>query len=157
MPQILGPGPGTCYDPDMKTVPLSIVLALLPLFVPLRSFGEENPLAYTPLPTAQTAPAPEPDLLSRILLFPVTVYANTFSQVDGDRCPSHPSCSGYARAALARHGAVPGIWLTVDRLIHERTEIDSPRRVRLPDGSERVDDTLDSNDFWFHHPPRETP
>ncbi|MEO5333894.1 MAG: membrane protein insertion efficiency factor YidD [Magnetococcus sp. YQC-5] len=119
--------------------------------------GEKNPLAYRPLPTPRVERTTEATGVTQWLLFPLSLYSNTFSQVDGDRCPSFPNCSHYAREALTRHGVIPGIWLVVDRLIHERTEILREERVRLPDGSLRIPDTLNSNDFWFYQPNQENP
>ncbi|MEO8012470.1 MAG: membrane protein insertion efficiency factor YidD [Dokdonella sp.] len=35
----------------------------------------------------------------------------------GQRCRFHPSCSEYARIAVARFGALRGSWLAVARLL----------------------------------------
>ena len=46
-------------------------------------------------------------------------FRKYISPVDGDRCPSYPSCSQYGLEAVHKHGALLGFLLTVDRLIHE--------------------------------------
>ncbi len=67
---------------------------------------------------------------SRRLTDPVAVvfdwalraYRATAGRVDGSRCPSHPTCSAYAREAVARHGPVLGWVLTAGRLLSEADE-----------------------------------
>ncbi|MBF0440091.1 MAG: membrane protein insertion efficiency factor YidD [Magnetococcales bacterium] len=112
----------------------------------------ENPLSYRPLPPLPEPQTQESNGLTQWLLFPLSVYSNTISRVDGDRCPSYPNCSHYAKEALQRHGIIPGVWLMIDRLIHEQTEIHSEARIQLKNGSLRIPDTLDSNDFWLRDP-----
>ncbi|MEO5370791.1 MAG: membrane protein insertion efficiency factor YidD [Magnetococcus sp. DMHC-1] len=114
--------------------------------------GAENLLAYRPLSAPDSDHARKTNLLTRWFLLSLSFYSDTMSTVDGDRCPSFPSCSRYAQAALRRHGVIPGMWLAVDRLIHEHTEIERRDRIRLQDGALRIPDTLDANDFWlFNH------
>ncbi len=43
-------------------------------------------------------------------------YQLLLSPVLPAACRYHPSCSRYAREALARHGAIMGSWLTLRRL-----------------------------------------
>ncbi|MBF0147674.1 MAG: membrane protein insertion efficiency factor YidD [Magnetococcales bacterium] len=128
-----------------------VFLAMTSFFCPLAD-GEENPLAFRPLSAASSDHASGMNGLTQALLFSLSFYSSTVGMVDGNRCPSFPSCSLYARAALRRHGLIPGIWLTVDRLIHERDELGRHDLVRLHDGSIRVPDTLDENDFWYFTP-----
>ena len=49
-------------------------------------------------------------------------YRATAGRVDGSRCPSHPTCSAYAREAVARHGPITGWVLTAGRLLSEADE-----------------------------------
>jgi hypothetical protein len=42
--------------------------------------------------------------------------------VDGDRCPSHPTCSEYALEAVRSHGPLLGAVLTGGRLLSESDE-----------------------------------
>jgi putative membrane protein insertion efficiency factor len=44
-------------------------------------------------------------------------YQLTLSPYIGNQCRFHPTCSHYASDAIARYGAVRGIWLTVRRLL----------------------------------------
>ena len=41
------------------------------------------------------------------------------SDRDGARCPYYPTCSGFARTSVRRHGLVVGGWLAADRLMRE--------------------------------------
>jgi hypothetical protein len=43
-------------------------------------------------------------------------YRYLISPLLGPTCRFHPSCSEYAEEALAQHGALRGLWLTVCRL-----------------------------------------
>lgn len=55
-------------------------------------------------------------MLNRLLRRLVAAYRATISPLLGNRCRFHPSCSEYARVALARHGSLRGGWLTLRRL-----------------------------------------
>ena len=59
----------------------------------------------------------------------VDAYRATVSRVDGDRCPSHPTCSAYAREAVTRYGAFLGTLLTAGRLVGEADEAAFAPRV----------------------------
>ncbi|MEW6489036.1 MAG: membrane protein insertion efficiency factor YidD [Thermodesulfobacteriota bacterium] len=52
----------------------------------------------------------------------VRAYRATVSRVDGDRCPSHPTCSQYALEAVRHHGPLLGAVLTAGRLQAEADE-----------------------------------
>ena len=56
-------------------------------------------------------------MLNRLLRRLVGVYRATISPLLGNRCRFHPSCSEYARIALARHGTLGGSWLALRRLL----------------------------------------
>ena len=53
----------------------------------------------------------------RGLLFAITVYKVMLSPLFAGSCRFVPSCSSYAREAVARHGALRGSWLAVKRLV----------------------------------------
>lgn len=54
--------------------------------------------------------------MQKILIALVRGYRYAISPLLGNHCRFHPSCSTYAEAALAAHGALHGIGLTVKRL-----------------------------------------
>ena len=51
------------------------------------------------------------------------IYQNDFSVVMTSHCPLYPSCSNYSIQAIRQYGALTGIMMTADRLIHESTEM----------------------------------
>ena len=59
----------------------------------------------------------------------VQAYRATVSRVDGDRCPSYPTCSAYALEAIERHGPFLGAVLTAGRLVSESDEAAFSPRV----------------------------
>lgn len=76
-------------------------------------------------------------------------FSNTISRVDGDRCPMYPTCSAYGMEAIRTHGAVIGIVMIADRLIHEANEMDTAPLVEVQ-GRNRYYDPLSNNDFWWN-------
>ncbi|GAB0057476.1 Putative membrane protein insertion efficiency factor [Candidatus Magnetaquicoccaceae bacterium FCR-1] len=129
------------------TLPGIAILAFLAIcHATSPAHANENPLEYHPLPAVKRA---QSDPVVQWLLFPLRLYSHTISRVDGDRCPSHPNCSHYAKQAIERHGALTGLMLTIDRLIHERGEIDRAPRILAPNGTQRLLDPLAANDFWL--------
>ncbi len=75
-------------------------------------------------------------------------FRNYVSQVDGDRCPSLPSCSSYSVDVFKKHGFFIGWLMTVDRLIHESDEGSVSPNV-YHNGRLRVLDPVENNDFWW--------
>jgi len=47
----------------------------------------------------------------------IRVYQYTLRPLLGPSCRFFPSCSEYAREAVARHGAVKGMWLAMRRIL----------------------------------------
>jgi len=74
--------------------------------------------------------------------------------VDGDRCPSIPSCSAYSAQAMKKHGFFVGWMMTVDRLIHEGKEETLVSTVVHSEGKWKIFDPVENNDFWWHSPDR---
>ena len=64
-------------------------------------------------------------------------YRATVSRVDGDRCPSQPTCSSFALQAVTQHGAVLGAVLTAGRLLGEADEAGFAPRIWI-DGRWKV-------------------
>ncbi|MCM0020253.1 MAG: membrane protein insertion efficiency factor YidD [Tagaea sp.] len=55
-------------------------------------------------------------MIARILDAAVVAYQWTLRPVLGANCRYLPSCSDYAREALAEHGAARGTWLAARRV-----------------------------------------
>ncbi len=66
----------------------------------------------------------------------------------GDRCVLEPSCSRYYLEASRKHGIL-GVPMVADRFVREPVESNSPRRIRMPDGSWRHPDPVSDHDWWF--------
>jgi hypothetical protein len=79
----------------------------------------------------------------------ISLYRDHVSAVDGDRCPSHPSCSTYSMEAFKKHGFFLGWLMTVDRLIHEGSEELSVSPLVYIGGRRRIFDPVENNDFWW--------
>ncbi|MBC6941802.1 MAG: membrane protein insertion efficiency factor YidD [Xanthomonadales bacterium] len=55
--------------------------------------------------------------MSRLLILLLRAYKRAISPLLGTRCRFHPSCSDYARVAIARFGAARGCWLAAWRIV----------------------------------------
>jgi len=82
--------------------------------------------------------------------FLVGFYRETVSKVDGDRCPSEPSCSEYSLQAFRKHGFLIGWVMTVDRLIHEGKEETKVSPLVHSRGKKKIYDPVENNDFWWY-------
>jgi len=80
--------------------------------------------------------------------FSITFYQHVIGHLDGRSCPAYPVCSAYAREAIAKHGALIGSWLMIDRLIHEIDDVHLGPWVNWK-GEKRLYDPLSRNDFWL--------
>jgi hypothetical protein len=121
---------------------LTSTLLVLGLLI-LGSYREA--LAEPPPPTDETGgfhPA----------LWLVTLYREHISPIDGDRCPSLPTCSFYSFQAFEKHGFFLGWMMTVDRLIHEGQEETKVSPVVFSEGKWKIFDPVSNNDFWWHSP-----
>jgi uncharacterized protein len=75
--------------------------------------------------------------VTRLLLFLIAVYKRLLSPLLGKRCRFHPSCSTYARVAVARFGPLRGGVMTAWRLLRCQPLCDGgedpvPMRFTLP-------------------------
>ncbi len=77
------------------------------------------------------------------------------SAVDGQRCPSEPTCSSYSAQVFRKHGFFMGWLMTVDRLIHEADEGRHAPLVRV-DGQLKIFDPVKNNDVWWYDEDRQT-
>jgi putative membrane protein insertion efficiency factor len=55
--------------------------------------------------------------MSKLILALIQAYRYAVSPMLGPSCRFHPSCSDYAQQAVARHGALHGVWLALKRLL----------------------------------------
>jgi uncharacterized protein len=129
---------------------LVIVIFLIFCFVPFFSLAEgrwEEPwgLGNSGNPGG---PAESSTAGQKIAQGALKFYQKYISAVDGDRCPSYPTCSHYAAEAVRKHGAVLGALMAFDRLMHEADEVQRAPLVRVGD-RERYFDPVENNDFWW--------
>lgn len=55
--------------------------------------------------------------MKTVLLALIRAYQYLFRPLLGSNCRFAPSCSDYAREAVATHGALKGAWLAVRRVL----------------------------------------
>ena len=55
-------------------------------------------------------------LLEVLLLLPIVFYQRVISPFTPPSCRFTPTCSEYARQAIAKHGPFKGLWLAIKRL-----------------------------------------
>jgi putative membrane protein insertion efficiency factor len=55
--------------------------------------------------------------MKTILIFAIRLYQKFISPLLPPSCRFYPSCSEYARQALAKFGAMKGSWLATKRLL----------------------------------------
>ena len=55
-------------------------------------------------------------LLEVLLLLPIVFYQRVISPFTPPSCRFTPTCSEYARQAIAKHGPFKGLWLALKRL-----------------------------------------
>ena len=79
----------------------------------------------------------------------VSLFKDHISHVDGDRCPSIPTCSAYSVEAIQKHGFIIGWMMTVDRLIHEGSEEAKISPLVVSGGKWKLYDPVKNNDFWW--------
>jgi uncharacterized protein len=75
------------------------------------------------------------------------VYQRYLSVITISHCPLHPSCSNYSMQAVRRCGAVRGIVMTADRLIHEWDE-QRYAPIIVISGRRLYFDPVENNDIW---------
>jgi putative membrane protein insertion efficiency factor len=97
---------------------------------------------------AQEVAASSPGAGQRAVQGAIRFFQGYISPVDGDRCPCYPTCSQYAIEAVKKHGALIGLVMTFDRLIHETDEIRQVPLMKIH-GSYRYFDPVENNDFWW--------
>lgn len=79
----------------------------------------------------------------------ISIFKDHISKVDGDRCPSVPTCSTYSVQAFKKHGFLIGWMMTVDRLIHEGKAETTVSPLIHTIGGVKIYDPVENNDFWW--------
>ena len=100
-------------------------------------------------PARQAASAPEGTLPARVFDAYLRFFQQVISPVDGARSHMYPTGSAYARQAIKKHGALIGIVLTTERLMHEGNEDQISPGIRKY-GLWRVYDPVEANDWWWY-------
>jgi len=93
-------------------------------------------------------PVPEGSLPTLVFDAYLRFFQQVISPVDGARSTMYPTGSAYARQVLKKHGALLGIVLTTERLMHEGNEDQVAPRIRKY-GIWRVYDPVEANDWWW--------
>jgi len=97
--------------------------------------------------------ASQPSLVLELYRGPL----NHLAAVRRGDCPMYPSCSEFGMQAIARHGAIVGWMMTVDRLLRcGRDELHCGPRV-FADGHLKAYDPVENNDFWWAPSPKTLP
>lgn len=120
-----------------------LAILLLVLFCS-PAFAEWEPWEPSSKRQQQTQRQTETDPLQQM----VKTFQKYISPVDGARCRMYPTCSGYARQALHKHGTFVGMMMTVDRLYREPDPIERQEPI-YKWGYKRFYDPLAENDFWW--------
>ena len=141
----------------MKThsyLPLKTILVFLTTTILVHAATEVYPhdkmkSPWTTMPVekyeAQTGSQDRSGLPAVAYLF--HIYKHYISPVDGDnRCSFYPSCSEYAEQAIQKHGLLPGLLMTCDRL--QRCGHDRGVRV-IVNNNRVIYDPISNNDFWW--------
>jgi hypothetical protein len=101
------------------------------------------------VPPSQEQPVLAP--ASAALDAAVRFFQEVISPLDGARSTMYPTGSAYARQAISKHGALLGVVLTVERLMHEGNESQVAPRIQKH-GVWRTYDPVEANDWWWHGP-----
>jgi hypothetical protein len=132
---------------------VSFFLAIGCIMIPAGSYGGEKGWKepWGPFQSSAAAKEGPKESLSwaqQAAVGAIGIFRDTISSVDGDRCPSFPSCSQYGQQAIRKHGIFIGWVMTFDRLLHEADEIYMAPRVQV-NGGFRAYDPIENNDFWW--------
>jgi len=95
-----------------------------------------------------TPRVPERSLPALVFDAYLRFFQQVISPVDGARSTMSPTGSAYARQAIRKHGALLGVVLTTERLMHEGNENQVAPQIRKY-GIWRVYDPVEANDWWW--------
>lgn len=102
-------------------------------------------------PRSQTTTQSTPSLPATVFDQMLRFYQRVISPTDGPRSNMYPTGSAYARQVFRKHGALLGIILTTERLLHEGNEWKVSPRIRKY-GIWRIHDPVEANDWWWYGP-----
>jgi putative component of membrane protein insertase Oxa1/YidC/SpoIIIJ protein YidD len=117
--------------------------------------GPWNSPAYRKLVQEQKSTTRNTSMTSPFFTSLLSFFSQVISPVDGDRCPSYPTCAAYSKEAYQKHGAFLGTLMTVDRLIHEADEPSFSPTVEVH-GVRRIYDPVSANEVWKRKEKRQT-
>jgi len=131
---------------------LGFSLLTPPLSVAEDSFhGPWDSPQYKSLSQKQKASQRSTSIASPFFTSLLTFFSKAISPVDGDRCPSYPTCAAYSKEAYERNGAFMGTLMTIDRLLHEADEARFSPTVNVY-GVNRIYDPVSANEVWKRKP-----
>jgi len=93
-------------------------------------------------------PDPDEGYLVYTAISGLNIYRNYLSSSISRGCPSYPSCSQYMYRSIARFGAIPGMILGLERLLHESGELHDGVFIETSHGL-RVYDPIENNILWW--------
>jgi putative component of membrane protein insertase Oxa1/YidC/SpoIIIJ protein YidD len=133
------------------SLPVLVFMGLV-FLMPTNSAAEQSVADPWNWPVTSTAKQKEavhkkPSIVTGFFTSMLSFFSNVISPVDGDRCPSYPTCAAYSKEAYEKHGAVLGTLMTVDRLFHEADEYRFSPTVKV-NGVNRLYDPVSANEFW---------
>src|SRR4029453_9060849 len=113
-------------DPMRRILLYSCLIVLWTLWEVGEAPAEQGNAMRAPTTAQRTtrlaASAPEDTLPAQVFDVYLRFFQQVISPVDGARSNMYPTGSAYARQAIKKHGALEGIFLTTERLMHEGTE-----------------------------------
>jgi hypothetical protein len=129
------------------------ILALLARGLPARAgedllHGPWDSPSYRAMVQKETEARRNTSISSPFFVSLLNFFSKVISPVDGDRCPSYPTCAAYSKEAYQKHGALVGTLMTVDRLFHEADEPMFSPTVEVH-GVGRIYDPVSANEFWM--------
>jgi len=139
-----------CHPRCLVLLLLLLGFSLLtpPLSVAEDSFhGPWDSPQYKSLSQKQKTSQKSTSIASPFFTSLLTFFSKAISPVDGDRCPSYPTCAAYSKEAYEKNGAFMGTLMTVDRLLHEADEAQFSPTVNVY-GVNRIYDPVSANEIW---------
>ena len=55
-------------------------------------------------------------MIDNLLIRLIDIYQRSLSSLIGSNCRFYPTCSHYTREAIAKHGALRGVWMGLVRV-----------------------------------------